>query len=51
VDIEDWNRFVREAFNWESEDPHLKLSFKKLTRNYGLAYIEYCKAAWAANDG
>ena len=51
VKIDDWNRLIREAVDEESETSNFNLPFKKLTKKYGLAYIEYCKAAWSANDG
>ncbi len=54
VKAKDWSRFVGEAMNEEFDDEsgsNFNLGFKRLTKKYGSQYIEYCKAAWNANDG
>jgi len=47
---DEWSRFVREALVTDG-DSNVALPFKKLTKNYGRAYIEYLRAAWTANEG
>ena len=46
---DDWNRFVKEALVLDGE-LNVSLPFKKLTKKFGLAYIDYLKASWQAND-
>jgi hypothetical protein len=48
VKVEAWNRFVSEALV-ENGESNVKRPFGKLTKKYGLAYIEYLQAAWQAN--
>jgi hypothetical protein len=48
--VSDWTRFVSEATITDG-DTNVKGEFKSLTKKFGLAYIEYCKVAWQANDG
>lgn len=49
--IEQWNRFVKEALcNFDECSSNLRFPFSTLTKKYGLAYIEYCRAAWKASD-
>lgn len=47
---DNWNRFVREGLLFD-EETNVKLPFKKMSKKFGLCYINYLKAAWAANDG
>lgn len=45
-----WMNFST-AFDFDSPDRNFKYDFAVMTKKYGQAYIEYCRAAWAANDG
>lgn len=45
-----WRNFT-DSMDFESDDKNFKYDFKTMTRKYGRAYIEFCKAAWQANDG
>jgi len=47
---EAWDKFI-DIMDFESNDSNFKISFKDITKKFGCAYIEYCKAAWFANDG
>jgi len=47
---EAWRNFL-DSMDFESDDKNFKYEFKIMTRKFGRAYIEYCKAAWMANDG
>ena len=44
-----WSNFCT-AFDTEGEK-NFKYDFGQMTKKYGQAYIEYCRAAWAVNDG
>jgi hypothetical protein len=50
IQKEAWNKFI-EIIDFESNDSNFKISFKDITKKYGNAYIENCKAAWFANCG
>ena len=43
-----WNRFVKEGLI-DGEESNVSHPFRKLSKLYGLAYIDYLQAAWAAN--
>ncbi len=45
-----WSKFL-DIMDFESDDSNFKISFKDITKKYGNAYIEFCKAAWSVNDG
>lgn len=45
-----WEKFTN-IFDFESDVSNFKISFKDITKKYGNAYIEFCKSAWATNDG
>jgi hypothetical protein len=45
-----WNKFT-DIIDTESNESNFKIQFKDITKKYGQAYIEYCKAAWSANFG
>lgn len=45
-----WDNFSA-SFDFESDDRNFKYDFPVMTKKYGQAFIEYCKAAWIANDG
>jgi len=45
-----WSRLVAEGLVTDG-DTNTKLPFKKMSKAYGLAYIEYLQAAWQANAG
>ena len=47
---DNWNRFVRVGLVI-GEDVNVKLPFKKMSKKFGLCYINYVKAAWEANEG
>jgi hypothetical protein len=49
INDETWNRFIREAIV-EGSETNVSHPFKTLTKKYGLAYIEYLRAAWSAAD-
>lgn len=54
INPKDWSRFIAEAMNDEFDEEsysNFNIGFKRLTKRYGSQYIEYCKAAWQANDG
>lgn len=50
TDIVNYNRFINETMDFESDELNFKFDFNILTRKYGKAYISYISAAWAAND-
>ena len=41
---------LAEVFDYDNEEKNFTVSFKVLTKKYGLAFKEYAKAAWEAND-
>tara|TARA_R110000868_G_scaffold76573_6_gene220184 strand:- start:13397 stop:13633 length:237 start_codon:yes stop_codon:yes gene_type:complete len=45
-----WDNFMT-SFDYESDVNNFKHDFKHMTRYYGVAYIEYCRAMWSANEG
>jgi hypothetical protein len=45
-----WNNFM-DSFDMESDVNNFKYDFKIMTKKYGQAYMEFCKAQWSANDG
>jgi hypothetical protein len=45
-----WDNFC-DAMDFESDDRNFKHDFGVMTKKFGNAYIEFCKAAWEANDG
>lgn len=45
-----WNNMI-EAMDMESDERNFKYDFKTMTKKYGQAYMEFCRAAWAASDG
>ena len=45
-----WDNFMT-SFDYESDTSNFKYDFKQMTKMFGKAYIEYCKAMWEANDG
>lgn len=45
-----WRNF-HTAVDFESDERNFKFDFGVMTKKYGNAYIEYCRAAWAANCG
>lgn len=47
---DNWNRFVREGL-LVGEESNVKFTFKKMSKKFGLCYINYVKAAWEANAG
>jgi hypothetical protein len=44
-----WDKFL-ESMDVESPDSNFKYDFVYMTKKYGVAYIEFCKAAWSANE-
>jgi hypothetical protein len=44
-----WTNFMK-SVDFESNQSNFKYEFKDMTKRYGQAYIEYCRAAWIAND-
>ena len=48
--IDHWARLVSEGLQ-EDGDSNVRLPFKKMSKKFGLAYIEYLQAAWKANAG
>ena len=46
---EAWDNFIT-SFDTESNTSNFKFEFKVMTKKYGQAYIEFCKAQWFAND-
>ena len=50
-EIEDYNRFLDEAVDFNSDDSNFKFTFPQMTKKYGRAFISYCIAAWEANGG
>ncbi len=47
--LEEWNRLMGVMDN--EGTTNFKIPFKKLTKEYGRAYIEYLRCAWAVKDG
>jgi hypothetical protein len=45
-----WDNFIS-AMDYDSDDKNFIYDFKVMTKKYGQAYMEYCKAMWQANDG
>jgi hypothetical protein len=45
-----WDNFIT-SMDFESDTSNFKYEFGVMTKKYGQAYIEFCKAAWFANDG
>ena len=45
-----WDKFL-ESMDVESSDSNFKYDFAHMTKRYGVAYIEFCKASWSANGG
>lgn len=43
-----WDNFLK-AIDWESNTSNFKYDFKIMSKKYGMAYIEYCKAMYNAN--
>jgi len=43
-----WDKFMA-AIDYDSDTSNFKFDFKHMTKNYGVAYMEYCKAMWQAN--
>lgn len=44
-----WDNFMN-AVDWESDTNNFKFPFKIMSKKYGQAYIEYCKAMYIANN-
>ena len=44
-----WEKFLA-IIDYDSDVSNFKIPFKDITKKYGNAYIEYCKAMWSAND-
>jgi len=44
-----WRNFMK-SVDFESTESNFKYEFKDMSKRYGQAYIEYCRAAWIAND-
>lgn len=44
-----WRNFMT-SIDFESNESNFKYDFKVMTKRYGQAYIEYCRAAWIVND-
>ena len=45
-----WDNFLT-SIDWESDVNNFKYEFPMMTKKYGQAFMSYCKAQWAANDG
>jgi hypothetical protein len=45
-----WDNFIT-SMDFESPTSNFKFEFPMMTKKYGQAYMEFCKAAWSANDG
>jgi len=45
-----WMKFC-DIIDTESNTSNFKIGFQDITKKFGAAYIEYCKAMWEANDG
>lgn len=50
IKYEAWTNFM-ETFDYESDVSQFKYDFQCMTKNFGVAYMEYCKAAWSVNHG
>ena len=50
IQREAWNKFI-DIMDFDSNDSNFKISFKDITKKYGNAYIEFCRAAWEATGG
>jgi len=46
--VSGWNRFVKEGLVIDGES-NVVAPFKKMSKRFGLAYIQYLQAAWQAN--
>lgn len=44
-----WRNFMT-SIDFESNENNFKYDFQVMTKRYGQAYIEYCRAAWFVND-
>lgn len=44
-----WRNFMT-SIDFESDINNFKYDFNIMTKKYGQSYIEYCRAAWIAND-
>ena len=47
---EEKEKIMNEAFDFESDDNNFKYPFAIMTKKYGRAFIEYCRAMWFANE-
>ena len=45
-----WTNFLT-SVDWESDGNNFKYEFPVMTKKFGQAYMVFCKALWAANDG
>ncbi len=50
IKSEAWNKFI-DSIDFDSDTNNYKYDFKIMTKKYGNAFIECCKAAWMANEG
>lgn len=46
-----WKKFMDEAIDPDSTTSNFRYDFKVLSKKYGQAYIEFCRAMWFANEG
>ena len=42
---------IFEVIDFNNESSNFTISFKELTKKYGMEYIAICQAMWGANEG
>lgn len=47
---EEKEKIINEAFDFESDVNNFKFPFHIMTKKYGRAFIEYCRAMWYVNE-
>ena len=49
ISNESWEKFLT-SIDFDSDVNNFKYPFNIMTKKYGVQFIEYCQAAWIAND-
>lgn len=47
---DEWNRLVTEGLSDDGQS-NTRFPFSTMSKKFGLAWLEYCKVAWQANEG
>lgn len=45
-----WTNFLT-SVDWESDEKNFKFEFSVMTKKFGQAFMVFCQAQWATNDG